>query len=349
MKTGAAGLCGRFSGKPCYIIIRFKLKALKIAGIILAGLLLLVAGAGTYVKTALPDTGPAPDIRIERTAARIERGKYLANHVTVCMDCHSTRDWSKFAGPMAPGGLGSGGEEFNQQMGFPGRFFAPNITPYKLKDWTDGEIFRAVTTGVNKDGHALFPVMAYHRFGQMDKEDVYSIISYIRELAPVTKDVPRSEPDFPVNFIINTMPKEAAFKTKPDENDAVAYGAYLANATGCVDCHSRTDKGAVIPGTEYGGGMEFASPGGIMRSPNITMHPTGIGSWTQDAFVKRFKVFADSQYVSPALQPGELNTPMPWTMYAGMKEKDLEAIYAYLKTVKPIDNAVVRIEKAAAK
>ena len=211
------------------------MKALKITGKVLTGLLIIGAAAMIYVKLALPDTGPAPDIKIERTAARVERGKYLAHYVTVCMDCHSTRDWSRYAGPLS-GGLGAGGEAFTQDMGFPGKFYAPNITPYTLAGWTDGEIFRAVTTGVNKDGKALFPVMAYHRFGQLDKEDIYSVIAYIRELPPVKKDVPESEPDFPVNFIINTMPKQASFTSLPSEADQVAYGKYLITATGCVDC-----------------------------------------------------------------------------------------------------------------
>ncbi len=314
-------------------------------GRILAGVMILIGLAMAYVKIALPDTGPAPDIKIEKTPARIERGKYLANHVAVCMDCHSTRDWSRYAGPMASGGFGAGGEAFTQEMGFPGKFFAPNITPYALGSWTDGEIFQAITTGVNKNGKALFPVMAYHRFGQMDKEDVYSIIAYIRELPSVQKDIPKSEPDFPVNFIINTMPHKAAFTKLPTQNDQVAYGKYLVNATGCVDCHSKTDKGSVIPGTEFGGGMEFSSPNGILRSPNITLHKeTGIGKWTKEMFVSRFKAYADSNYVPQKLSPGDINTPMPWTMYAGMKEKDLEAIFTYLSTIKPIDNYVIRAE-----
>ncbi|MCE7065045.1 cytochrome c [Dyadobacter sp. CY326] len=321
------------------------MKALKSLGKVFAGLLVLIAAAMIYVKAALPNTGAAPDIKIERTAARLERGKYLANHVSVCMDCHSTRDWSRYAGPLS-GDFGAGGEAFTQDMGFPGKFYARNITPYALASWTDGEIFRAVTTGVSKDGKALFPVMAYHRFGQLDQEDVYSIIAYIRELKPVKKDIPEAEPDFPVNFIINTMPQKATFTTRPSETDQVAYGKYLITATGCVDCHSKTDKGSVIPGTEFGGGMEFAGPTGIMRSPNITSHKeTGIGNWTKDVFVARFKGYADSSYVSPKLAPGDVNTPMPWTMYAGMKEQDLAAIFAYLGTVKPIENQVVRVEK----
>ena len=321
------------------------MKALKILGKVLAGLIVLIAAGIIYVKAALPNTGAASDIKIERTAARIERGKYLANHVTVCMDCHSTRDWSKYAGPLT-GALGGGGEEFNQEMGFPGKFYAPNITPYTLASWTDGEIFRAVTTGVNKSGKALFPVMAYHRFGQLDQEDIYSVIAYIRELPPVKKEIPKSEPDFPVNILINTMPVQASFTSRPSEMDQIAYGKYLITATGCVDCHSKTDKGSVIPGTEFGGGMEFAGPNGIIRSPNITMHKVnGIGNWTKESFVSRFKAYTDSSYVPHKVLPDEINTPMPWVMYSGMKEQDLAAIYAYLSTVKPIDHQVVRIEK----
>ncbi|MCF2488673.1 c-type cytochrome [Dyadobacter sp. CY347] len=318
---------------------------MKIIGKILAGFIFIILAGIIYVKTALPDTGPAPDIKIERTAGRVARGEYLANHVTVCMDCHSTRDWSRYAGPLS-GGFGAGGEAFTQDMGFPGKFYAPNITPYTLAGWTDGEIFRAVTTGVNKEGKALFPVMAYHRFGQLDQEDIYSVIAYIRELPAIKKDIPESEPDFPVSILINTMPAKASLTKRPSESDQVAYGKYLITATGCVDCHSKTEKGSVVAGTEFGGGMEFAGPNGIMRSPNITMHKqTGIGNWTKDAFVARFKAYVDSNYVSPKMAPDAINTPMPWTMYAGMKVEDLNAIYAYLNTVKPIENQVVRMEK----
>ncbi|QHT66976.1 c-type cytochrome [Rhodocytophaga rosea] len=325
------------------------MKIFKITAIAVAALILIVVAAGIYVKTALPDTGPAPDITIERTPVRLERGKYLANHVAVCMDCHSKRDWNLFAGPIAAH-FGGGGEKFDQQMGFPGVFYAPNITPYALGEWSDGEIFRAITTGVTKEGRALFPLMAYHRFGQLDQEDIYSIIAYIRELPPVKKDIPRSQADFPVNYLINTMPQKANFTKLPSMQDQLGYGKYLITASGCVDCHSKTDKGSVIKGSEFGGGMEFVSPHGIVRSANITMHKeTGIGSWSKQAFIKRFKAYADSSYISPKLQPGELNTPMPWTMYAGIQEADLEAIYAYLASITPIENRVIRLEKKTSK
>lgn len=322
------------------------MKALKVAGIILLILMAIIFATGTYVKVALPNTGPAPEIKIERTAQRIQRGDYLANHVAVCMDCHSSRNYSLYAGPMAPGNFGGGGEKFDQQMGFPGVFYAPNITPYALKGWTDGEVFRAITTGVSKNGKALFPLMPWSHVGQMDQEDVYSIIAYLRTLPEVKKDNPVSQPDFPVNFIVNTMPHAAHFNSIPQESDTLKYGAYLVNAAGCVDCHSQKDHGSIIKGTEFSGGMEFKQPAGIARSANITPDKTtGIGNWSRDAFVQRFKVLDGKAAQAAKLSPGDLNTPMPWYMYSGMKTSDLQAIYAYLKSIHPIKHQVNKFEK----
>ncbi len=321
-------------------------KALKIIGILLSVLIIVIFCAIAYVKTALPNTGEPEALTIELNPQRIERGKYLAHHVTVCIDCHSTRDWSKYAGPLANDKFGSGGEIFDPNMGFPGTLYARNITPFNLKDWTDGEVFRAVTTGVSKDGSPLFPLMPYHNYGQMDKEDVYSIIAYLRTLKPIENKIPERSLDFPVNILVNTMPSPATFTTRPDSSDVLAYGKYMANAASCVECHSQKDKGATIPGTEFGGGMEFKTPAGIVRSANITWDKeTGLGNWTKENFVQRFKAFTDSSYHAANMTPQDLNTPMPWVMYAGMKKSDLEAIYTYLISIKPLKHTVVKFQK----
>ncbi len=108
---------------------------------IAAVVVLAVSGLLTYVKAALPNVGPAPDLKVEITPERVARGSYLANTVLVCMDCHSGRDWTKFSGPIAEGTLGKGGEQFDQKFGFPGVYYSRNITPAGIKDWTDGELF----------------------------------------------------------------------------------------------------------------------------------------------------------------------------------------------------------------
>ncbi len=310
-------------------------------------ILLLVAGIIgllSYVSFALPDVGDPEDIKVEITPKRIERGSYLANSIASCTDCHSERDWSKFAGPLVEGSLGKGGEEFSQKFGFPGKFFAKNITPYALKGWTDGEILRAISSGVNKDGEALFPLMPHPNYGKLDREDLYSIIAYLRTLKPIESTIPESESDFPMNFIINIIPQKATFSKIPDPANQVAYGAYLFTAASCGDCHTKKDKGAPVPGMELAGGFEFPMPhGGIVRSANITPDKeTGIGSWTEESFVQRFKVYSDSAYKPIEVKKGEFNSIMPWTMFATMKTEDLKAIYAYLKTVKPIKNQVTK-------
>jgi hypothetical protein len=320
----------------------------KVAGILVGCIVLLVFLTGLYINFFLPNVGKAPALTVERTSQRIQRGEYLANHVALCMDCHSTRRWDLYAGPMDSTGKAAGGERFGTEMGFPGTFYSPNITPHHLGNWSDGEIYRAITAGVNKEGKALFPLMAYKRFGKMADEDVYSIIAYIRTLPAIKKDNPASEPKFPVSLLLNTMPEKGTPGTIPSPNDKVAYGGYLVNAAGCVECHCQADdKGDLIAGTEFGGGRAFQSPVGIVRSANITMDKeTGIGSWTEAAFVNRFRQYADSNYHPAKMGKDELNTVMPWSMYGGMKPEDLSAIYAYLKTVKPIRNQMVCYELA---
>lgn len=309
-----------------------------------------IAATLLYLKVALPNVGAAPKMKVEITTDRVERGKYLANHVTVCIDCHSQRDWTRFSGPPKEGTIGMGGDLFDQKFGFPGAYYAKNITPAGISQYTDGELFRVITTGVDRKGRALFPVMPVHYYGQMDIEDVESIIAYIRTLKAIENAVPESKSDFPMNFIINTIPHKASFTKRPDKTDVVNYGKYLTNAASCIECHTKFEKGSLIAGTEFGGGREFPFPdGSVVTSANITSDPeTGIGGWNEDVFVNKFRARVDSSAMNAKVNPGEFNSIMPWTMYGNMDEGDLKAIFAYLKTVKPIRNQIEKFKPAMA-
>jgi mono/diheme cytochrome c family protein len=315
---------------------------LRSIAVIIIVVVLVFSGLLIYVKTALPDVGPPPDITIEITPERVKRGEYLANHVWLCMDCHSDRDWTKFSAPPNPGTQGSGGDEFTQEMGFPGHYYATNITPGGIGDWTDGEVLRAITTGVSKDGRALFPIMPYPYLGKADMEDIYSVIAYIRTLPAVEKTYPQSSSDFPMNFIINLIPQEADFQPSPSQSDPVAYGEYLSWA--CIECHTVAEKGQIDLNLAFAGGRDFPLPfGGIVYSSNITPdNETGIGKWTEKQFIDRFKAYADSNYVSQKVEKNAFNSYMPWEMFAGMTENDLSAIYTYLMTLEPQVNEVKR-------
>ncbi len=304
---------------------------------------IIIGAVLSYVKFGLPNVGDAPELKVDLTPQRIERGKYLANNVTVCIDCHSTRDWSKFSGPIASNGIGIGGEKFGKDAGLPGTIYSTNITPYNLHSWSDGEIFRAITIGVKKDGSAIFPIMPYSTYGKMDKEDIYSIIAYLRTLPSQQSSTPERELDFPVNFIVNTIPDKAHPQVIPDTSKQLEYGAYMVNASACIHCHTNVnDKGEPLEGVDFAGGREFKLPNGSVFTANITPDKeTGIGNWTKAQFVTRFKAFADAHTMQP-VKGQEFQTIMPWTMYGGMKVQDLESIYTYLNSLKPIKNRVIK-------
>jgi hypothetical protein len=317
-------------------------KAVKVVLSLLAVVVIVIFGVIGFISYALPNTGPAPDISVELTNERIERGEYLANHVMLCMDCHAVRDFSLYAGPPKPGTQGAGGDIFDQNMGFPGRFVSRNLTPYALSGWTDGEIFRAITTGVSRDGSALFPVMPYMNYSRLAEDDILSVIAYLRTLEPIENELDMSKPDFPVNLLINTMPVEANLQSRPPKEDVVNYGKYLITAASCSDCHTKMENGSFV-GEPYAGGNEFELPdGSVVRSANLTPHETGLGNWTKEAFINRFKMYADSSYTPHRVNPGDMQTIMPWIMYAGMEEEDMAAIYEYLQTIQPVENSVVK-------
>lgn len=314
----------------------------KLLWIVPLALIVLIFSGIIYIKTALPDVGPATEIKIETTPEKIARGEYLANVVMGCVDCHSERDFSRFSGPVTGEPFAGGGAEFTVELGAPGNFYAPNLTPFHLKDWTDGEIFRAITTGVSKDGRALFPAMPSHLYGQISTDDIYAVIAYLRTIAPVENTVPAPEPNFPFSIIMNFIPKKQTPGIAPDPKNKVEYGKYLVTMAACFDCHTAVEKGKYIMNEAFGGNREFILPTGVVRSANITSDKySGIGGWNEDMFVHRFKMYADSSFIAPKVTEG-FNTIMPWTGYAHLDENELKAIFAYLQTLPPINKQVIK-------
>ncbi|HNE50778.1 MAG TPA: cytochrome C, partial [Chitinophagales bacterium] len=307
-------------------------KTLKILFVVIV----IISAAGiAYLKLILPTAGPTEDIKIISTPERIQHGKYLANHVAVCIDCHSQRDWTKFSGPLVAGTEGMGGEAFTKDLGFPGTFYAKNITPSEMGSWTDGALLHAISCGITKEKTALFPLMPYRSYGQLDKEDLLDIIAYLRTLKPIPNKVPASVPAFPFNLILNTIPTAAHFTKKPDKGITPLYGGYLVKMASCDDCHTDVINGKKVQGMDFAGGRVFNFPGAKkIISDNITPDKaTGIGEWTEDMFVSKFKAYADTKTLADYKSPKDYQTVMPWSMYAGMDTVDLKAIYAYLKTL----------------
>ena len=118
-------------------------------------------------------------------------------------------------------------------------------------------------------------------------------------------------------------------------------GGYLVNTImACGNCHSPRDTdGKTIPEKAFSGGMIFTTPAFIATAPNITPDvETGIGSWS-DAEIKRALV----QGMRPdhgRLAGAPLAAIMPANFYKALLPDDLDAIVAYLHTIKPIRNEV---------
>ena len=321
-----------------------KLKKI-IIGLILV-LVVLLGASAFYVSVVLPKAGPTPDLQVKGTDAQITRGAYLFDHVAACAGCHTKREYTRVGHPLHMDEVAAGGNTFTQDMGIPGTLTAPNITPDKktgIGGWTDGQIFHAITTGVTPNHTALFPLMPYLHYGATSKEDIEALIAYMHTLNGVENKVPKRHLLFPMNLIVNVIPHPVTLPDKaPDPSDAVAYGKYLVNFAACSDCHTRRVEGKPDAKMAFAGGAEFHMKGyGVIRAANITPDKeTGIGDWTRDAFIARFRHEATRPDVGKPIKEGDKVTVMPWVEYAGMTNQDLGAIYDYLRTVTPVQNKV---------
>ncbi len=284
----------------------------------------LVGIIAAVVLLAFPRSQPAADLTIDPTPERIERGRYLVEHVANCLDCHSDRAWEYYGGPVVEGTAGRGA---------PLRVLRPhiqsaNITPAALAEWSDGEIARAIASGIGRDGQALHPFMPYDTYAHMTEADLHAVVSYLRTLPPIENTVPRPEESWPMRLIGRVLPKPYSAPEPVDPGDAVAYGRYLAGLAECSFCH----------GSDFSGGRMFRIPGTDQEWPsgNITSHPSNrIEAWSRDNFIGVFRSFAPPE--GRVIPGDDVNTVMPWSRYAGMTEEDLGAIYEYLRTVEPVE------------
>lgn len=328
--------------------MRLLKKLLRATAITIAFILVLLCCIAGYILYFLPDVGKAPDLKIEQTPERVKRGEYLANHVMACMSCHSTRSWDRPGAPALAGTLGSGGDKFTQDsLGYFGDLYFPNITPAALGSWTDGEIFRAITSGVDKDGKGLTPIMPYEFYSKADPEDIKSVIAYLRTLPPVENKIPaNSKAPILMQVVNNLAPAKPELQQKPSERDTVAYGKYLTGIAGCIMCHSPFGGPMGVDLKQaFSGGPEFTMQAMHVTPINLTPDTlTGIGLWSREDFLNKFRKYRDSSTINRHINPKkDFTSIMPWAFFAGMKEEDLSAIYSYLKTLKPVHNKVEHI------
>ncbi|HUR66361.1 MAG TPA: c-type cytochrome [Chitinophagaceae bacterium] len=313
---------------------------------IIAGVVLVVfVFTAAYFSSCKGKDSTTTSSNEDSLKAVVARGDYLAHNVSQCLDCHSIRDTGRFSMPVIPGTEGGGsGFPFGKEEGVPGTVFPPNITPFSLKDASDEDILKTITTGINKKGDTLFPIMPYHSFSRMTKSDLLSIIAYIRTLKPIERKVPARQLDIPMSMMGPILQPNLDNNVMPDPSDKVKYGQYMINAALCDQCHTPMGQQGPDLSKMYAGGFTFKLPMFTVTVANITPDSaTGIGAWTEEMFLAKFKQNSSDEMVNR--NPGKENTIMPWAAYGKMKEDDLKAIYAYLRTVKPVSNKVEKWPK----
>lgn len=279
--------------------------------------------------------------RVLMTPERIARGKHLFEHVCDCAGCHSERDFTRFGGPTVKLAVGW---VFPGEMDLPGTIVAANLTPDPetgLGKWTDGEKIRAIRDGVDREGHALFPLMPYEGYRAMSDDDVEAIVAYLNSLSPIRHPLPATRVNFPVSLLIKSAPQPAGSVASVNPSNRMAYGEYLSTIGGCVVCHTPMDKGRPIEEKRLGGGQVFNTPFGKVVSANITADPkTGIGGMSESQFIDKFYQYREYVEKGSPKVGKESFTLMPWLAMSQLSRDELGAIYTYVMSQKPVFNSV---------
>jgi mono/diheme cytochrome c family protein len=302
-----------------------------LAAVVVIGLPLLV-GVRPFIG---PKARPLTDRRFEPTPARLERGKYLVTSgITPCLICHSPMDTSGGGLRVPPGKELTGRSWADEGVAF---LTAKNLTSDPetgIGNLSDDQLARAIREGISHDGRTLFPIMPYANFSAMTDEDLASVIVYLRSVPPIRSTLAPTAIPFPLNRIMNGLPQPIDGPVTADRSTAEKRGAYVARMAVCADCHTpRDDRGNRPDGMDFSGGTALPFEGRkTIFSANITPGVNGIPYYTEDLFIE---VMRTGKVKARALDP-----MMPTKYYANMTDADLEDLFAYLKSLAPVDHYI---------
>ncbi len=313
-------------------------KIAKVLGAMLGLVVLILLSGATFIALDWPVRRAVspPDVKIEYTAERVARGKTLAS--TRCVFCH----YDQKTGALTGHEMLDAPKEF-------GAIFSHNITRHPTRGtgrYSDGELVYLLRTGIRRDGVFTGPFM---QSPFLSDEDIYAIIAFLRSDDPLVAPHDVADRQWQPSFLAKML-MHVAFKpmelpkapiATPDGKDPVALGRYVAVALGdCFVCHSADFKklDALHPeqsGGFFGGGnLTLDAAGNTVPTANITMdEETGIGKWSEADFV--YAVRSGIRKDGRALR-------FPMMPFGDLSEDEVRAVFAYLKTVPKLHNAVDR-------
>jgi mono/diheme cytochrome c family protein len=264
----------------------------------------------------------AAGVSSPRAETPLERGTYLMHSIVACGNCHTPK------GPQGdvPGMELAGGVTFQEDV-----FTAvsPNITPDAetgIGKWTDAQIIAAVREGKRPDGTIIGPPMPIALYRNISDEDVNAIVAYLRGVKPIANKAAKSQYKMPLPPSYGSPVTSVA----PVARAGVNYGRYLTGPLGhCVECHSTPGANGAPDFVNHtgGGGMHFNGPWGVSYAPNIT--PAALGKYSDDDI---------KNAITKGVRPdgSRLMPPMAYGYYRNIAPADLDAIVAYLRTLKPL-------------
>lgn len=211
--------------------------------------------------------------------ALIERGKYLVD-AGDCRSCHT-----------APGGKAfAGGRGITTPFG---TIYTPNLTPDPVTGigaWSDDDFYRALHTGIDRNGEHLYPAFPYPWYTKLTRADVHAMRAWLATLPAVEQRPPPNElnPLVRSRALIGVWNKlyfhEGEFEPRADKSPQWNRGAYLIEGFGhCSACHSPKNLfGAVKHGHEFEGGE-----GDNWFAPNLTASAKdGAQTWRHEQLVE---------------------------------------------------------------
>jgi mono/diheme cytochrome c family protein len=289
-----------------------KRKVVKWGGVILSGLftivltLLSIVMLIGMVKIYSPRNAPVLDLAIAGTSEQIARGEHLAG--SFCASCHSATSELPL----------TGGVDLGKDFPMPlGSYVSVNLTPAgPLQSWSDGEIFRAVRNGIDRNGQLLF-AMSGARGRHLSDEDIQAIIAYLRSQPAVAHET-QTPPDQynPLALILvggGVIPEAEPLITEviamPPKSPTAEFGQYILSYQDCVLCH----------GADLSGGK----PGQLAPiGPNLSL----VQGWTQEQFISTLRTGVDPSGHA-------LNNQMPWKNVGRMDDEELAAVYTYITSL----------------
>jgi mono/diheme cytochrome c family protein len=297
-----------------------------------APLLVLLAALATTGPQHPPSSSPP----FARTTQRVARGRYLVG-LAHCFDCHSERD-SK--GDQVRGMEGAGRvpppEESN--VALPHFLVYPNITPDRKTgagSWTDAQLAQALRQGIGHDGRILDKTMPYWNFRNLTDDDLASVVVYLRSIPAVRHPLPRR--NLAAEPVIDWRPEVQPIALPLDAPAAARRGEYLVHVGTCTGCHTTADPhGHPIPGMLFAGGRVFVRLWGTVASANLTRDASGIGYYDEAQFIRTIR--------TGRVGARPLNRTMPYPLYRHLSNDDLKAIFAYVRTLPPVQHRVDNTE-----